>query len=67
MADDMACTDAGDGVEGGAEPATGKDVTDESAQVPRVPTNVTGPTAAEIELHNATHLPYRHGAAGGAS
>ena len=31
----------------------------DDAQVPRNPTNVAGPTAAEIELRNATHLPYR--------
>ena len=45
--------------EGGDEIATGKDVIADGAQEPRIPTNVTGPTAAEIDLHNATHLPYR--------
>lgn len=52
-------SDADDSAPGGDDLATGKDVNAEDAQTPRIPTNVSGPTPAEIELHNATHLPYR--------
>ena len=59
MASDSVHTDAVDVAQGGGGLASGKDVNDEDAQPPRVPANVAGPTAMEVELHNATHLPYR--------
>ena len=59
MGDDDVTADADHDEQGGDEPTTGEDVLTDSAQEPRVPTNVTGPTATEIDVHNATHLPYR--------
>ena len=36
-----------------------KDIVDVDVQVAKVPTAPVGPSQAEIEAHNVTHLPYR--------
>ena len=56
---DAEVADADDVGQGGDELVNAKDIDTEDAQQPKTLPNVTGPTDHEIELHNATHLPYR--------
>lgn len=50
---------AGSSTDDGQLPLGGNDVVETNVQIAKVPTAPIGPSPAEIEAHNVTHLPYR--------